>query len=304
MKTVLIGTTAINRPLLHNDNIPDWYIYINSLDKSQYNIVWFINVDYIPKLESTVQETIDNFSNIIIDIPISVIQKQPDQLDGNFFTACKSVSVTMEQYVIDNKLNIDDVIVFWLEDDWKLNPKNIPLQELIENYLSNLTYINLSFIRLNYIHALAPSIISYQLWSQLHLQAWKKQIDHIDPEHCVGQYYINNFCKYDNLYNITVINQYKQHNKNWFNMTTGTAKTLLKSDKSYYTYDVEKDENFILDKYIEKKEIKEFFKDKITFIRITCSSCSGGVNYGRNFMKQYDITKRKIQNNNNLEFYK
>jgi hypothetical protein len=69
-------------------------------------------------------------------------------------------------------------------------------------------------------------------------------------------------------------------------------------DKSYYTYDVEKGENFILDKYIDKKDILKFIKDKITFIRVTCSSCS---DLGRNFMKNYDIEKN---NNTTKDFYK
>jgi hypothetical protein len=72
-----------------------------------------------------------------------------------------------------------------LEDDWKLYQNNIPLQELIDNYLSNLTCINLSFTANNYIHALAPNIINYKLWSILHLNAWTEQENNIDPEHCI-----------------------------------------------------------------------------------------------------------------------
>jgi len=73
MKTVLIGTTSINRSLLHKDNIPDWYNYINALDITKYNIQWFINVDYIEKLDEPVQDTFDNFRNIITNIPIVFI---------------------------------------------------------------------------------------------------------------------------------------------------------------------------------------------------------------------------------------
>ena len=38
MKTILIGTTSVNRPVLHKDNIPAWYNWINALDKTKYNI--------------------------------------------------------------------------------------------------------------------------------------------------------------------------------------------------------------------------------------------------------------------------
>ena len=296
MKTVLVGTTSINRSLLHKDNISDWYNYINTLDVAKYHIQWFINVDYIEKLGEPVQDTVDNFRNIITDIPIVFIDN--NQVEGNFLKACKSISAFIEQYVVDNKLNFDDVMIFWLEDDWKLNSQNIPLQELIESYLSNMTYINLSFIRANYIHALAPSIISYRLWSKLHLAAWSKQIEHIDPEHCVGKYYLKHFGKYEDMYNVTLINQYKKHNAEFFNMS------MFESEKSYYTYDVEKDENIILDKYIDKKDVIDFFNNKITFIRVTCTSCIDGVNYGRKFMKNYNIIKRRVQNNTVKDFYK
>ena len=37
-KHILIGTTSINRPNLHNDNINDWYKWINSVDKSIYDV--------------------------------------------------------------------------------------------------------------------------------------------------------------------------------------------------------------------------------------------------------------------------
>ena len=48
--------------------------------------------------------------------------------------------------MIDQQLNPDDVIIMWLEDDWKLNDKIISLEHIIENYLSNLTHINLTML--------------------------------------------------------------------------------------------------------------------------------------------------------------
>lgn len=297
MKTILIGTTAINRPVLHRDNIPDWYKYLSNLDRSKYNVAWFINIDYIERLESTVQETQNNFSQIINGIPLFFVN-DVNSKKGNFLNACKRVSTSIEKYVIDNKLHNDDVHVFWLEDDWKLNPQNIPLERLIEQYMSNLTYINLSFIRNNYIHALAPSIISYPLWSKIHLEAWKQQNEHIDPEHCIGLYYKKTFGDYDDIVNITLINQYKKHDESFF------QHKMFNFDTSYYTYDIQNESNFILDKYIENHNVQTFLKDKIAFIRVTSSSCVDGVNYGRDFMKEYDIIKRRIQDENTKDFYK
>lgn len=294
-KQIIIGTTSINRPILHLDNIPKWYKWINDVDKNNYDLTWFINIDWIEKLESTVEETKTNYKNIIKDIPTIFLESNTTK--GNFLQACKRVSSNIEKYVEENNFNYSDIIIIWLEDDWKLNPVNISLNELITNYLSNLTLINLSFIRLNYIHALAPSIISYELWSKLHLDAWKKQTTHIDPEHCVGLYFIHNYSTYEHINNITVISK-KIVDKNFF------KHKFLNYEKSYYTYDFDNNNNLIIgDKYIKKQNVKEFCKDKITFVRITNSFCVDGVNYGRNFMKNYDIIKKRVQNDKNIDFY-
>lgn len=293
-KEIIIGTTSINRPILHSDNIPGWYEWINSVDKNLYNINWFINVDWIEKLESTVEETKINYKNIIKDIPITFLESETGK--GNFLHACKRISSNIEQYVIDNNFNQSDVIIIWLEDDWKLNPTNIPLGELITKYLSNLTSINLSFIRPNYIHALAPSVINYELWSKLHLEAWKNQTTHIDPEHCVGLHYIKNYGKYIYVNNITVITK-KNTNKKYL------EQEFLNNSKSYYTYNYDDTNSLKTDRYIKESDLKEFNKDKITFIRITNSFCVDGVNYGRNFMKDYDLIKKRVQNDKNIDFY-
>jgi hypothetical protein len=290
-KNIIIGTTALNRPLLHIDNIPEWYNWINNVDKNIYNIIWFINIDYMEKLQSTIEETCNNFNKIIIDIPVIYLGNGKT---GNFLNACKRISSNIETYVNDNQLNNQNIIIIWLEDDWKLNTNNIPLQDLIENYLSNLTCINLSFIRLNYIHALAPCIINYELWSKLHLQAWKNQKEHIDPEHCVGKYFLNNYSKYEELNNITIIN--KKIDKNFFN------NSFLNYEKSFYTF--HNNNNIINDRFIKKKDIINFNKDKITFIRITPTYCIDNCNYGRQFMKKYDIIKTHLQDKNNIDFYK
>lgn len=293
-KEIIIGTTSINRPILHSDNIPGWYEWINGVDKNIYNLTWFINIDWIEKLGSTVEETKTNYKNIIKDIPITFLESETGK--GNFLQACKRVSVGIEQYVVDNKFNLSDVIIIWLEDDWKLNPTNIPLCELITKYLSNLTSINLSFIRRNYIHALAPSIISYELWSKLHLEAWKNQTTHIDPEHSVGLHYIKNYgeCIYVN--NITVITK-KNINEKYL------SQDFLNNSKSYYTYNYDDPNTLKTDRYIKEDNLKEFNKDKITFIRITNTFCLDGVNYGRNFMKDYDLIKKRVQDEKNIDFY-
>jgi len=289
-KEIIIGTTSINRPLLHSDNIPGWYEWINTVDKNLYNLTWFINIDWIEKLESTVEETKTNYKNIIKDI--NIIFLESDIGKGNFLEACKRISSNIEKHVEENKISHSDVIIIWLEDDWKLNPINITLNELIENYLSNMTLINLSFLRPNYIHALAPSIASYELWSKLHLEAWKKQKTHIDPEHCAGLYFIRNYSRYEYINNITIISK-KNVDENYFNQE------FLNYEKSFYTFDSNDSNLVINDKYVKKEDIKEFCKDKITYIRTTPSMCN---DLGRNFMNNLNIFKNK-NNKTSGDFY-
>ena len=61
--------------------------------------------------------------------------------------------------------------------------------------------------------------------------------------------------------------------------------------------------NIFNDNYIEKNDIIGFFKDKITFIRIKNSFCIDGGLYGKNFMLKYDLIKKKIQNEKNIDMY-
>jgi hypothetical protein len=287
---IIIGTTAINRPELHSDNMGEWYNWINSLDKTKYNINWFINVDYIPKLEKSTEETIQNFQKIIQEIPTHFFTC--GSTGGNFLQACKRLSSNIAEFIAKKQLDQNKIAIIWLEDDWKLIPNNIPLQELLEKYLGNQSCINLSYIRENYVHALAPSIIHWNLWKQVHLAAWTTQEIHIDPEHCVGVYFIKNFGKYKNIQNITIIN--KQIEKKYF------SQEFLCREKSYYTYHSEKYNILKNEKHIDKSYISEFCKDKLTFLRITPSFCQ---DIGRNFMEKYNIKKTGVQNNNNKEFY-
>ena len=202
MINIIIATTALNRPELHNDNIKDWFNLLNTLDKEKYNLIWFINIDIIDKLNSSYNDTKTNFENIINNIPLKFYECEDGK--GNFLKACKRLSSNIEIYVESNNIK-DNTKIIWLEDDWKLN-YNINLDDLISYYSTKNSVIMLNFFRNNYIHALAPSISDYNIWSKLHLKAWKNQIDHIDPEHCVGLYYLNNFDNikknYINLLNV------------------------------------------------------------------------------------------------------
>ena len=64
MTNLIIGTTAINRPELHSDIFPDWIDRIDKINKDNYQVKWFINIDNIEKLGITFEETKENITYI------------------------------------------------------------------------------------------------------------------------------------------------------------------------------------------------------------------------------------------------
>lgn len=297
-KLLLIGTTAITRHILHNDNMLEWTSWINNINKDLYKIVWFINIDVIEKLNETYKETKINFEKLNKhNFEIHFLKS--DEPKGNFLKACQRVSSNIKNYVdnlnLSEEFKLNNIKIMWLEDDWKLNINtNININDIINYYSTTNSHINLSFIRTNYVWALAPSIISYNLWLNLHCEAWEKQIESIDPEHCVGLYYRNKYGNPDDAYNLTV------------SYTKNKKKHLIYTN-SYYTYNkniIHSDKHHEQeDKYIKYTDVKTFFDDKMLFVRITPNFCIDGVNYGRNFMEKYDL-KKAGQDKNNTDFYK
>lgn len=292
MKTILIGTTAINRPALHSDVIPDWAKWIGGLQG--YNLRWFVNIDMVDKLDATFEETKENFreNNGKIDVEFMGGEK------GNFLKACQSVSQRIEGYVKEEGLKEEDVMVFWLEDDWKLNVNvAIPLGGIIDNYMGGRCHINFSFIRNNYIHALAPGLISYGLWRDMHLAAWKAQKTHIDPEHCVGVYVGKKMkIKEDKINNLTVVTRHKHVGEDYFKKNK-----YCNYKKSYYTFD---DSRMVVsERYVEKEKVRSKFGDEMLFVRITANFVIGGCDYGRNFMEKNNLYKARVQDEKNKDFY-
>jgi hypothetical protein len=296
MKYIIIGTTSINRPNLHNYNIDEWCNWI--VKEREYKIIWFINIDIIKNLEFTYEETKNNYEKIL-NTKVNEIYflKNPDD-KGNFFEACKRIAISINEY-IENIGNItdndfdkeNDVKIVWLEDDWKLGKTSINFKNLINNYSTKNSCINLTFIRKNYIWALAPCILSYNLFIKLHYSAWFTQKTNIDPEHCLGIYYLNNYTisKKDNeINNLTIINQKK-------NVSTYNC---IFEQNSYYTYyDIEYEQEKIEEKYIEQNEINIKLGEKDLFIRISPSLAS---DYGRKYMENINLFKNKTSINDNF----
>ena len=301
-KILIISTTALNRPPLHKDIFPNWIKWIKPIC-DDYDIHWFINIDIIKNLPYTYENTVFELRELIKtfdeDMNITFHLSKCDGEQGDFLKACKRLSLNIDNFIQDNIQEIDkeDIKIIWLEDDWKLHLNIIiPIEIILQNYSTQMSCVNLTFIRPNYIHALAPCIIAYPLWKKLHYNAWISQTSSMDPEHCVGVYYKNNFEDPLKTYNLTVIN--KVVNDTYFDQP------FLNCLNSYYTF--HKDGEECDDKrYVNKNEIKnKFNKDINLFVRISPTACGDGCGYGRKFLEENGIFKNKNFNGkNHNDFY-
>lgn len=292
MKYIIIGTTAINRPELHNLIINEWCEWITK--DRDYKVIWFINIDIIENLKSSLEETQYNYERLLKEKVDEIYFLNHPENKGNFFEACKRLAINIKEYVkkIDDIDLENDIKIVWLEDDWKLNINtNIEFKYLINNYSTKSSCINLTFIRRNYIWALAPCIISFNLFNKLHYNAWILQEQKIDPEYCLGLYYLNNYTvnkKDCEINNLTIINQKKDV----------SSYVCIFEPNSYYTYyDKLCKREKILNKYIEN--INECNDNTDLFIRITPSLAS---DFGRQFMQNRNLLKNKNINDENSHY--
>ena len=296
MKHVIIATTAINRPMLHNDNMGEWLDWFLELNNSDTTLKWFLNIDVVDKLQCTYEETKTNFETLIANRVETTFLSNPNG-KGNFLEACKRLSSNIVTYVDSLKLSQKEqskIKIIWLEDDWKLsNVTKISCSEVVQNYTTDNSHTNLSFNRNNYIWALAPSVISYGLWKNLFYAAWSAETKPIDPEHCVGLYYRKRYGNPDLLCNITVINKSVKDKY--------LTERHMTFPESYYTYHNDKFQISNNDRYIFKDCLTSYLGDKMVFVRITSSFCADGCLYGRKFLEKYNIEKSHASDVN--QFY-
>jgi len=287
-KNLIIGTTAINRVDLHNDNIKEWSDYLTMI--RGLNITWILNVDVVDKLEFNWEETVKNFGNQLSSsiefIPLP--KKKP-----GFVEACHVVSKNIYKYIIDNNLEINNTYIMWLEDDWKLHKKatsNVSLNYFF-NIMNGYSYVNLSFIRNNYIWALAPSIIGFNLFKDLHYTCWKECNDNNikgDAEHILGKYFIKKFSiNPDDILTINVIdNRIKKIKEEYM-----TQKFINYKNARTMIYNIKYNTKFKMHNEILLKDVENFIGNQVNFFRITPGWCLDGVNYGRKYMESKNVKK-------------
>lgn len=297
MKYLFVGTTAINRTELHNDNIKEWANFLRK--KHSLKIIWIINIDLVDVLKDSWIETKENFLNEInienCDI-IILPKKEP-----GFLNACQVVSSKIINYIDENEINKNDVFVFWLEDDWKLNKvssSNISLNFFF-NICNQRSFVNFTFIKNNYFWALAPSLMSYDYFYKIHYSCWKElKINNVngDPEHLLGLYFRNKISdkyfgddinKPNNMLSINIINNQFKKIK-----TSFLDNNFMKREKTFsIIYDKQYCPDFELPNQIEIENLKNIISNKYCYFRLTPALTDGGVEYGRSFMKNKKVKK-------------
>ena len=259
----------------------DW---IKKLDNTKYTIKWVINVDAIDTLEFSLEETKENLKEILNGIDISFVSSSKK---SGFFSACQKVSKYIKLYSNIKKFKADETFVFWLEDDWMLINQVAPdLENILDKYVLKNSVTNFSFIRNNYIHALAPCIISFNLFKDLHLNAWNNNVDG-DPESKVGSYFLkcNNLDNYDDINNLTVITKHKKHTESFFDSG------IFNYKNSFYTYFEDNSKNIFKNNYLNNNDVKNKFNDDVVFIRFTCGFSR---DLGRKYMEEQNLKKIEI----------
>lgn len=268
-----------------------WVDWISQNKQNNYKLIWFINIDLIPKLSYTYEETQQNYINLLRNNIDKIYFLKNETETGGFMKACvritKNINNHIDNLILTENVNpFTDIKILWLEDDWELNKNNIDFIGLIETFSTNYSVINLSFIRNNYIWALAPCIISYNFWYNNHYKYWSnidtQTQEKIDPENFLGQnYLLHNNVDEKNIYNLTLI--CKNVKSRYL-----SGNHFLNCKNSFYTYYNVFENIHINEKYLANDDIFNKFENIDLFIRLTPKLCD---DIGRDYMDSVGLIK-------------
>lgn len=146
MKIVII-TTALCRPEIHNNSFSSYAKILNGLD-----VKWFINVDNVSgEIKTSQKDTIANIHTHIGHFnPVYITSAEPC-----FFTAVKVLIRMAEDYL----KNTENIPILWLEDDWVINHQ-FNIADIINRCFVDKCYISLVF---NMVGSFPPFIMDKRL---------------------------------------------------------------------------------------------------------------------------------------------
>ena len=171
---LIVLTTAINRPHLHNVSFNNYKEFM----PKNINILWIINIDYVKFNDNSVitelSTTKDNILNIFSDfnnITFDFILNEK----GNFNKAVRNITNSASSNISKNCKAI-----LYLEDDW-CSIKNFSLTYLINSNVDIIKLYNDGDPRKKL--SFQPSIIKPHIWYYMFYQKLKKVLDdNKDPE--------------------------------------------------------------------------------------------------------------------------
>ena len=279
---LFIATTALNRPDLHKEIIPDWLIFLKELN---LEIIWIINIDCIDKLHFTYEETVENLKNILNGINVIFL---PKKIPG-FLNSCQRLSQYIYDYGMINIKNNKLHKVAWIEDDWRCRSERFKVKcSNLVKVMGDRSLLNFRFLRQKYIWALNPSIMSYNLFLDLHYSCWndcKKKNIKGDPEHLLGLY-CRKHHNIDTMKSVLILNsrfkaiQPEFNDLNFVKAPYGCIMLLEKQKKP----------DVILKTLKNFTDTKEFAKTDICIISIAPHMIQ---DKGREYMELYNIKKNK-----------
>lgn len=132
-KKLIICTTAICRPEIHNICIPKVSDVLELL--VGYNIYWIINIDNYSAHGITQEQTKNNF-DLIISNKITKFFSLPTE------SSHPGAVNNIVNIIKSNNLLHDDNLYFWLEDDWKIDYEFNP--NIILKYVYPKTWYSLA----------------------------------------------------------------------------------------------------------------------------------------------------------------
>lgn len=171
---LIILTTAINRPHLHNVSFNNYKEFM----PKNINILWIINIDYVKFNDNNVMAELSTTENNILSIFSdfnNITFKFILNEKGNFNKAVRNITNKTSSIISKNCKAI-----LYLEDDW-YSTKNFSLKELINSNIDIIKLYDDGDPRKKV--SFQPSIIKPYIWYYMFYQKLKKNLDNNkDPE--------------------------------------------------------------------------------------------------------------------------
>ena len=166
---VVVLTTAITRPEVHNKSIPN---VVKLLKEYGLKVKWIFNIDKVPDTDASLEDTKKNLEKICEGIDLEFIMNEK----GCFYNAVKNLTFKAEKYLDDLRCG-----VLYLEDDWELTSPERFRQVLC----SAESDLHIAMSNPNYV-SFRPSLWGKDVFREIFVNTFKNYVtdtpNKLDPE--------------------------------------------------------------------------------------------------------------------------